>query len=257
MFESFSNLSEAKAVTKLLHFDGQTQLGNEGLTIAVKQINFDNTRSLVTSGILPALHMDSLAEPLHAIDYKKAWQFDSQSDGSAGGDKPWQQPAYEGSWYTGKHHITPAEKLWNTEYESLTPAEKLRYNAENQVATKYQSDLLAWELGGKKGQQPVKPEIPEHDKVAARVADDEKAIEKQVRAAMSPDEQAKYDKAKAQYEKDKAANGPFTPVPEELAAYNKRLAEAIGMKTESTRDFIEGQINSHPGYLNASNAIKY
>ena len=238
MFESLTNKIEANQIqnpTLQVHLNQ----AHDGITIDLKNLNVQKTQFLVEHGVLPSISFENPLpkDGLHPIAFH-----DNNSDGGAGGNNPWTQPAYEGNWFTGKHHISPSEKLWNTEYESLTPAEKLRYNSENQAAVKYQTDYLTWELTGKKGPEPNKPETPEHDKVSKRVQEDEKAIEKQVRQNMSPEERAALDKAKAQYEQDKARFGPFTPVPDELAAYNKRVAAACGLKTESDLDYFEGQV---------------
>jgi len=176
---------------------------------------------------------------------KISWDFSDHSNGSDGGTNPWGQPTYQGDAWHGKQHITPQEKLWNAEYEGLSPADKIKYNAENQAATKYQGDHMTWEISGKKGPEPAKPDLPEHDKISAKVDGDQKAIEKQVRGNMTPDELAKYEKAKADYAKAEAGSsfGEHVKVPPEVAAYNKKIAEATGLKTESEKDFIAGKYN--------------
>ena len=209
--------------------------------------------TLVKSGALPSLGIDDHGSSNKTESGGFAGRSGSFADlfkrtdhdnGGDGGLNPWSQPAYKGDWFHGKEHQTPQEKLWNKAYDGLSDKDKQAYDKESPAAEKYQSQMMTWELGGKKGPAPDRPTIPEHDKVTKQVNDEKQAVEARVKEHMLPDERAKYETAKAQYEKDVAAAPPFrtVAVPDAVADYNKRIAEATGLKTESESDYALGKM---------------
>ena len=200
---------------------------------------------MVNEKVIPSLQIHDPIEDMTVVKsgtVHPGWHFDDQTDHENGGDggaTPWNQPAVQGDWWNGKQHTTPEDKLRDAEYKSLSPVDKIKYDAENASAMDYQKDYFQWEYNGKQGPAPAKPDTPQHDKVEAAVKADETAIEKQVRQSMTPDERAKYDAAKAAYEKECSGTkiSSIVPVPPELAEFNKKIATAVGLNTESWKDF--------------------
>ena len=113
----------------------------------------------------------------------------------------------------------------------------MKYKAEDAAAQKYHADLFAWRRSGRTGPEPTKPNIPEHDKVAAKVKTDKLAIEAQVKQSMPANEQASLAHARTEYKQAVAAAGGHRSevrVPPEIAAYNRQIGRA-------TREFVEGK----------------
>jgi hypothetical protein len=224
------------------------QISDSHYTGRFKIESKDQTHALVQSGVLPPIGIsDTDQEPVQTG--KINWsQKQNHDDGSDGGSHPWSQPAYQGGWWSGKLHMTPTEKLRDSEYKSLSPQDKIKYNSEDTAAEKYESTMVQWELGGKKGPAPTKPDMPEHDAVEAKVTANQTATEKQVRMNMTPEEQADYDRAKAYYDQEVASstNPPAVTVPPELADYNRRIARATGLTPESSEAYLEATVIGGP-----------
>lgn len=231
------NLFDQPEAKKDMRDNAAPALYDPHMEIASINHNFSKqTDTLVNDGKLPAMLIIGDKDGKELV----ANLNQNHDNGFDGGSKPWSQPAFEGSWLTGKRHLTPEDKLRDAEYKGLSPGDKIQYDSENAAAQKYQGDYSQWEFNGKQGPPPHKPDLPMHDKVEASVHAREKAIEANIRAAMTPEEQRRFDQVKAEYEKACAASQfayLSVPVPKELADYNKKIAQACGLETESEASF--------------------
>jgi hypothetical protein len=75
----------------------------------------------------------------------------------------------------GHRHLE--QKLRHEEFHKLSPEDKAKFKAEMPEAQKFHAEMHAWEKSGKSGPAPTKPDMPEHEKLAASVKADKQAIE--------------------------------------------------------------------------------
>jgi hypothetical protein len=227
---------------KYANFGGQQQT-ELGKTANVQTNTPDQTSELVKNGVLPNTHVhdpakimwgdrQASASPGEALRaYKDGVNHgDGRHDGPGEGHRP---GGHHGG---GGHHERPEEKLMHAAVHALSPDEKMKFKAEDGAAHQYHSEMFAWKRSGKTGPEPTKPDIPEHDKVAAKVKADKETIEAQVKQSMPAQEQTALDQARVDYKGAVAGAGTRkgVPIPEELADYNRRIAKA-------TREYVGGK----------------
>ncbi len=135
----------------------------------------------------------------------------------------------------GKHHEMGGGRLQHEEFKKLSPDDKEKFKAENGTAREFRSEMAAWKRSGKTGPEPTRPELPEHEKLKAKVKEDREAIAKSVRSSMTPEELAAVDKARADFKQSREAGGhqKREPMPPELKDYEKKIGA-------TTRDYLKG-----------------
>jgi len=223
--------------SKYANLGGQLQ-SDKAQTGMAKGDNAGNSTALVNSGVLPDVQLhghDKLVQE-NRVANGDGGQLNKERTGNweNHGERPGEH--HRGEHGRGRHHERPEEKLKHAEIKSLSPEEKAKFKSEDGAAHKYHAEMAAWKRSGKTGPEPTKPDIPEHDKVAAKVKEDRKAIEEKVRESMPAKDLSAYDNAKTEYKTAVAQAGgrKGVPVPEELKDFHKELGKA-------TREFVEGK----------------
>jgi hypothetical protein len=222
-----------------------------------KADNGDKSVALVQSGVLPNMM-------LHENEHERQWhrgegdrgqgergqrdrgQGDRREEGQrhedGRGGKDGQHHGEGMHHGRGMHHgfgrpgAMVEERLHRSEFKKLSPEDREKFKAEDGAAREYHKEMSAWKKSGKTGAEPTKPDIPEHDALAAKVKADREAITKSVRSTMTPEELAAIDQARTQYRQqiETAGSRKGLPMPTELHDYDKRIAGA-------TREYLKGQ----------------
>jgi len=156
-------------------------IGNKVITESPREANLktDNAEqnsAYVKSGMLPGMELHGHEK--NPLDSKTAY-----AEGGGGGQafrdhaKPGDgRPGHEGHHMHGKGHMID-KKLTHEEVHKLPADEKAKFKAEIPEARQYHAEEAAWRKSGKTGPEPTKPDMPEHEKVAAAVKADKQAFE--------------------------------------------------------------------------------
>jgi hypothetical protein len=201
-------------------------------TANVKSDNSEKNVALVQSGVLPSIVLHENERPAHRGEDRKNEEGRHHGEGEHG----------HGQHGQGMHHGfhrpggMAEERLHRSEFKKLSPDDKEKFKAEDGAAREYHKEMADWRKSGKTGPAPNKPDLPEHEKLAAKVKADREAIVKGVRGTMTPEELAAVDQARTQFKQQVEAAGSRKglPLPQELRDYDKRIIGA-------TRDYLKGQ----------------
>jgi hypothetical protein len=175
--------------------------------------NGERNAALVNSGVLPDTRLHE----------KESWA--SRDNAGGTGNHAGHEFHHQGHQDPGGHHERPEERLHRTEIKNLSPDERAKFKAEGPAAHEYRSEMAAWRSAGKTGPEPAKPDLPEHEKVAAKVKADREDIETKVRSGMSPEQLATIDREKAQIRQElKSGDRKDVHMTPELIEYNKQMA---------------------------------
>jgi len=136
--------------------------------------------------------------------------------------------------------MTPDDRLRECVYKALSVPDKIKYIEEIRTTANYEMQIERWQKGNKSGPRPLKPGTTHQDRFESKLQTAKRVIETQVRQSMTEDERNAYDCAKALCEKQIAAKSDyhFFYWPDEIIQYNKRIAKATGLKTESEEVFF-------------------